>query len=443
METSGLAAVYMGQDTSGSYVALRAETAYNNTRYNAAVSLEIDPTTANNNAIFRSKRDNTIDLGSSSYQFKNTYTKNLYVDGNQVDPTMFPFTLRFSKSYLGGVFPYCKLGFDEYVGKGFNDLTETGIYQVRTDSSIQDSPVTGTIDGILVVYNSNSSANVTNNRRCRQIFYTNNSNARIFIRLCSVSKSSSVEDWVWSSWEEIPTNNRSYQWNSSQYFLGSYLGNEYTSNYYTNFGIYGKRDTYGQSGMFITKYRPAVNQGEMTTSDAVQFGIDALENSVRTHNVFDIKAKGFDSETGKFTVCDVVTTLEGNLGTADNPWKTFNGLNPGALSLPNIGAETDFSGDVIPPTGESGINISGGLNTFTPEFDGWISIRYNHATVISVVRGVACSFGNVLSLPSAGEITLSMPVIANVTYQIRIIATETNKYTHFYFTKSKGDPTNP
>lgn len=81
METSGLAAVYMGQDTSGSYVALRADTSYNNTRYNASVSLDIDPTTANNNAIFRPRRDNTIDLGSSSYQFKNLYANNYYYKG--------------------------------------------------------------------------------------------------------------------------------------------------------------------------------------------------------------------------------------------------------------------------------------------------------------------------------------------------------------------------
>ena len=50
-----------------------------------------------------------------------------------------------------------------------------------------------------------------------------------------------------------------------------------------------------------------------------------------------------------------------NLGTSTNMWKTFNGINPGALSLPSS-------------TNKIEISIPQGLSTYTPPSDGWLQV---------------------------------------------------------------------
>ena len=50
-----------------------------------------------------------------------------------------------------------------------------------------------------------------------------------------------------------------------------------------------------------------------------------------------------------------------NLGTSTNKWKTLNGINPGALSLPSL-------------TGKIEISIPQGSSTYTPPCDGWLQI---------------------------------------------------------------------
>ena len=56
-----------------------------------------------------------------------------------------------------------------------------------------------------------------------------------------------------------------------------------------------------------------------------------------------------------------------SLGTSSFRWKTLNGINPGALSLPDV---TD--GDPISTVGWS---LTGARNTYTPTENGWFFIR--------------------------------------------------------------------
>lgn len=121
-------------------------------------------------------------------------------------------------------------------------------------------------------------------------------------------------------------------WSKLQTFKGEYLGREYTINYCTCFGICGNNDTPSKSGMFFTRYRPNKTQGSLGSSDIVQYGVDVLENEVNTTNVFDIRVGGYDSNTGKFTKTEVISTLtDANLGTSTYKWKTINGYEPSAL----------------------------------------------------------------------------------------------------------------
>ena len=69
------------------------------------------------------------------------------------------------------------------------------------------------------------------------------------------------------------------------------------------------------------------------------------------------------------------TTNAYNLGTSDNKWKTLNGINPGALSLPNTPGGTgtvnvnyyDLSGNITVRDGST-------YNRITAPCDGWIAI---------------------------------------------------------------------
>ena len=63
-----------------------------------------------------------------------------------------------------------------------------------------------------------------------------------------------------------------------------------------------------------------------------------------------------------------------NLGNTTRKWKTLNGINPGALSIPNVSASSrvDISGNMVP---DSNLNI-----TFTPQIYGWVYVDFNVAS---------------------------------------------------------------
>ena len=68
-----------------------------------------------------------------------------------------------------------------------------------------------------------------------------------------------------------------------------------------------------------------------------------------------------------------------DLGASSNKWKTLNGINPGALSLPNLsaGSRVDISANIV---ADSNHNIK-----FTPQIYGWVYIDFNvaNATITS------------------------------------------------------------
>lgn len=114
------------------------------------------------------------------------------------------------------------------------------------------------------------------------------------------------------------------------------------------------------------------------------------------------------------------------LGTSTNKWKSLNGINPGALSLPDYDDTTyiDISGSIIPPSGETTINKNLGDNTYTPPVDGWLSIRCDGASYLQIYRssyncpGVTSGDGT----PNI-KLVVTLPVRKNVTYTIRISKT--------------------
>lgn len=116
-----------------------------------------------------------------------------------------------------------------------------------------------------------------------------------------------------------------------------------------------------------------------------------------------------------------------DLGTSTNKWKTLNGTNPGALSLPST-ATTDASGDIVPPSGESSINLSGNANTYTPSNNGWLTLAINCASGNCIIVRQNTSNRETLNymqgyVPGQTNIYLTVPVLAGVTYYVFLYAT--------------------
>ena len=124
------------------------------------------------------------------------------------------------------------------------------------------------------------------------------------------------------------------------------------------------------------------------------------------------------------------TTNAYNLGTSDNKWKTLNGINPGALSLP------DYTLAKVDLIDFSQWSVSGQRNEYTPASDGWLFVNIKDAASNSIfiyAHGLyntdptkatdysASCFGNG-SQGITGRIAVMLPVRAGIVYGIFIKA---------------------
>ena len=114
-----------------------------------------------------------------------------------------------------------------------------------------------------------------------------------------------------------------------------------------------------------------------------------------------------------------------NLGTSSKKWKTLNGINPGALSLPSGGTteNTDWynvAGDII-PTGGNATDFTGNQNFFTPSKDGWLCLVVKNCSYISVWDS-SNRMGQSLYVPDTTKNQqMLLPVLANHSLEIRVI----------------------
>ena len=87
---------------------------------------------------------------------------------------------------------------------------------------------------------------------------------------------------------------------------------------------------------------------------------------------YTISSSSSDREL-RFKVTSVVPddNSTADLGTSSNKWKTLNGVNPGALSLPdyNSTAKVDISGSITPD--------AYGNIWYTPTINGWLYVCFN------------------------------------------------------------------
>ena len=127
------------------------------------------------------------------------------------------------------------------------------------------------------------------------------------------------------------------------------------------------------------------------------------------------------------TDCDLTPNANNtyNLGTSTAKWKTLNGVNPGALSLPSGGTteNTDWynvAGDII-PTGGNATDFTGNQNFFTPSKDGWLCLVVKNCSYISVWDS-SNRMGQSLYVPDTTKNQqMLLPVLANHSLEIRVI----------------------
>lgn len=254
--------------------------------------------------------------------------------------------------------------------------------------------------------------------------------------------------------ETYSLGNSSYQWSSV-----------YAQTYYYNGTQWGldQNNTWTGENIFsstLKQVNSTVTKGTIPQSDTTAFsvywggtGVSSLNNALFAQRGY-VNADGstlyalyvYENATGgaqtqfglKYNPNDTVNKryayLRGdfrphadnsfNLGTSTNKWKTLNGINPGALSLPINANSASFNIDTTNWT------TDGSVIVYTPLLDGWIYINARNddtngdSFIIfdDSVSGFGTSvFGN-KGLPNnrVGLLCLMMPVNKNNGINIRI-----------------------
>ena len=175
----------------------------------------------------------------------------------------------------------------------------------------------------------------------------------------------------------------SYQWSSvyaqSYYYNGVAWGldqgNTWTgaNSFYKSIQIHGSRNAYIMPE-FSASYS-GLTFGTMEFKQSFKFG-DWVDNNstigLNTSNAYVEIYAGLDSSDGvnKARLNPVNTTVA-ELGTSTNKWKTLNGINPGALSLPNTrsGVQIDIT------NWDNRASPNGLIGNFTAPVDCIVSIQ--------------------------------------------------------------------
>ena len=205
---------------------------------------------------------------------------------------------------------------------------------------------------------------------------------------------------------------------------GTYLGNESSSNERTNLYLLANRDSDGQSGAYISRFRQNRAQGEMVDGDLSFISFCFLENSIRSRG-FDFGLTDWvNGEPQTYYITS--PTNKGSLGTSNRKWQKINGLEPSALSMPDL---------------DNGIDISSYIDVnqtsqYTVPANGYISIcSSGSGTNAIVIRDKNYDFAvsSRSMLISSNQLSyITIPVLANHTYEIICGSITTINWAKFY-----------
>ena len=151
--------------------------------------------------------------------------------------------------------------------------------------------------------------------------------------------------------------------------------------------------------------------GQDSGGSYAQINIDTKGNdNNRYNNSISFRINPADNSNNAVLIPLRDSTID--LGTSTNRWKTLNGINPGALSLPNLDTTYRQSVDTT-----DWVLDGSSANSFTPSVSGWLNIRITDAVgnyIFMQSRAVSVSNQSTGSLPSSVSRPLSalIPVIA-------------------------------
>ena len=116
-------------------------------------------------------------------------------------------------------------------------------------------------------------------------------------------------------------------------------------------------------------------------------------------------------------VLEPKNSTSSSFGTSVNKWNVINGISPGALGLPNYTSRIDISGYIM--------NITGGNNTYIPPADGFVFVRSDNATYLSIMD-IPSGVCQVSQAGTAGTIGLYFPVLKGRGVYIKLVCTSLN-----------------
>lgn len=104
-----------------------------------------------------------------------------------------------------------------------------------------------------------------------------------------------------------------------------------------------------------------------------------------------------------------------DLGSSSNKWKTLNGINPGALSLPSHSVYIDILSSIT--------HTDWTVNYYTPSINGYIALNVNGCAIIQPYGTYGISAGFYDGTIRINDLRVCLPVIANQKYEIWVLGT--------------------
>jgi len=146
--------------------------------------------------------------------------------------------------------------------------------------------------------------------------------------------------------------------------------------------------------------------------------------------------------TGTTTAHDVIpsATETYNLGSPTAQWKTFNGINPGALSLPSISSSGANAWIALDTTDWVKSAVTSAAQKYTPPADGWLNIRVNNATMLGLaITGGGNYMHQMVRSETPNGLALLIPVFKNTQVAILVAGNENLVYDRSTFYYCQGN----
>ena len=138
------------------------------------------------------------------------------------------------------------------------------------------------------------------------------------------------------------------------------------------------------------------HQANKNNSQNLKFSVSNTDGSNTYQNALTFQA----NINGTF---NFYSDTPANLGTAANKWKTINGINPGALSLPNA-SPSGFISKSLPSSG----------GTITADLDGWFELRTKATSPNALIQLFVAGGSSIYAKNTGDTLIISVPMRAGV-----------------------------